>query len=134
MMFHRIHHVAIICSNYTVSRDFYVNTLGLRVVSETYREERQSHKLNLAFPDGTEIELFSFPSPPDRLTNPEARGLRHLALAVADLDAAVSHLAAKGIVAEMIRVDRLTGARFTFFRDPDDLPIELYEVGPSVQP
>lgn len=129
-MFHRIHHIAIICSNYAVSREFYVNTLGLRVVSETYREERQSHKLNLAFSDGTEIELFSFSNPPERPTNPEARGLRHLALAVADLDAAVTHLATKGTDAELIRVDSLTGARFTFFRDPDDLPIELYEVGP----
>jgi glyoxylase I family protein len=126
--FLRLHHVAIICSDYTQSRAFYVQTLGLRIVSESYRADRDSHKLNLALPDGAELELFSFPSPPERLTHPEACGLRHLALAVADLDGAMEGLVAKGVVFEPARVDGLTGQRFTFFKDPDGLPIELYEV------
>lgn len=126
----RLHHVAIICADYPRSRDFYTRILGLTVIAETHRAERDSYKLDLALPDGTQIELFSFPDPPPRPTRPEARGLRHLALAVADLDAAIAHLAAHGVAAEPARTDELTGARFTFFRDPDDLPIELYESHP----
>jgi glyoxylase I family protein len=122
-----LHHVAIICSDYARSRAFYVETLGLRVVSETYRAERRSRKLNLALPDGTQIELFSFPAPPARPTRPEALGLRHLAFRVRDLDAAIATLTTKGVAIEPVRVDELTGARFTFFADPDALPIEMYE-------
>jgi glyoxylase I family protein len=119
-----IHHVAVIASDYARSRRFYTEVLGLRVVSEVYRAERQSHKLDLQLPDGTQIELFSFPSPPARPSYPEACGLRHLALRVAD----VARLSAHGVGAEPVRVDPFTGALFTFFADPDGLPIEL--VGP----
>lgn len=125
--FLRIHHVAIICSQYDRSREFYVQTLGLRVVSEIYRADRGSHKLNVALPDGAELELFSFPSPPARPTQPEACGLRHLALAVLSLDRTMEMLGERGVVFETPRVDELTGRRFTFFKDPDGLPIELYE-------
>jgi glyoxylase I family protein len=123
----RLHHVAVIASDYARSKHFYTEILGLRVLAETHRAERRSHKLDLALPDGVQIELFSFPSPPPRPSYPEACGLRHLALAVADIDAALRELARHGVVAESVRVDELTGARFTFFPDPDGLPIELYE-------
>ncbi|MBC8010586.1 MAG: VOC family protein [Burkholderiales bacterium] len=123
----RLHHVAVIASDYGRSKHFYTEVLGLRVLAETHRAERRSHKLDLALPDGTQIELFSFPSPPPRPSYPEACGLRHLALAVPDIDAALRELARHGITAEPVRVDELTGARFTFFPDPDGLPIELYE-------
>jgi len=122
-----LHHVAIISSNYERSKHFYVHILGLEVVSELFREARQSYKLDLRLPDGAQIELFSFPSPPPRPSYPEACGLRHLALAVSDLDLAVSHLEQHGIKVEQIRVDELTSKRFTFFNDPDGLPLELYE-------
>lgn len=122
-----IHHVAIICGDYARSKRFYTEALGLRVVAETFRAERDSYKLDLALPDGTQLELFSFPEPPPRPSRPEARGLRHLAFAVADLDAAVRTLAARDIAVEAIRTDELTGRRFTFFADPDGLPLELYE-------
>ncbi|CAN4278159.1 VOC family protein [Pseudoxanthomonas sp. LjRoot125] len=122
-----LHHVAIIASDYARSKRFYVEVLGLRVVAEHYRAERDSWKLDLALPDGTQVELFSFPSPPPRVSRPEACGLRHLALRVVDLDAAVAHLHAHGVDSEPIRVDEYTGRRFTFFADPDDLPLELYE-------
>ncbi|MBD9470033.1 VOC family protein [Pseudoxanthomonas sp. PXM01] len=122
-----LHHVAIIASDYTRSKRFYTEVLGLRVVGEHYRDERDSWKLDLALPDGTQVELFSFPSPPPRVSRPEACGLRHLALRVTDLDEAVAHLNAHGVVTEPVRVDEYTGRRFTFFADPDDLPLELYE-------
>lgn len=123
-----LHHVAIICADYAVSKRFYVELLGLEVIAETYRETRQSYKLDLRLPDGTQIELFSFPDPPLRPTHPEARGLRHLSFAVKDLDSAIAHLQAHQIPTEPIRQDELTGKRFTFFSDPDELPLELYEV------
>jgi glyoxylase I family protein len=123
----RTHHVAIICSDYEESRRFYVETLGLEVVRETYRSSRASYKLDLRLPDGTQIELFSFPSPPKRPSYPEASGLRHLAFEVADLDEAVVELEGSGVKVEPIRVDEFTGKRFTFFADPDGLPLELYE-------
>jgi len=128
----RIHHVAIICSDYAASKAFYVNLLGLRVVAEHFREARQSWKLDLALPSGEQIELFSFPQPPARPSRPEACGLRHLALAVADVAASTAWLTAQGVAVEPIRVDEHTQRRFTFFADPDGLPIELYEaaVGP----
>lgn len=122
-----IHHVAIIASDYARSRRFYVEVLGLDVIAEHYRETRDSWKLDLRVDERTRIELFSFPSPPARVSRPEACGLRHLALRVADLDAAVSHLEAHGVAVEPIRVDEFTDRRFTFFADPDGLPLELYE-------
>jgi glyoxylase I family protein len=123
-----IHHIAIICSNYETSKRFYTEVLGLSIIREVYRESRQSYKLDLAIGDHYVIELFSFPQPPPRPSKPEAQGLRHLAFAVANLDAAVQHLNSKGVETEPIRVDEYTGKRFTFFSDPDDLPLELYEV------
>lgn len=123
----RTHHVAVICSDYDRSRRFYVETLGLEVVREVYRRERDSHKLDLRLPDGTQIELFSFPGPPERPSYPEACGLRHLAFEVADLDEAVRSLSARGLAVEPVRIDEHTGKRFTFFADPDGLPLELYE-------
>jgi glyoxylase I family protein len=121
-----IHHVAIIASDYARSRHFYTEILGLAVIAEVYREQRDSWKLDLRVGDGVQIELFSFPSPPPRVSRPEARGLRHLAFRVSDLDAAVEHLNDHGVAVEPIRVDEYTGKRFTFFADPDDLPLELY--------
>ena len=128
MNLRQIHHIAIICSDYAVSKDFYVQKLGLQVVQETYREQRQSYKLDLALDGLYQIELFSFPDPPPRRSQPEACGLRHLAIAVTDLEAAIAELNRKGISTEPIRTDALTGRRFTFFQDPDGLPLELYEV------
>jgi glyoxylase I family protein len=122
-----IHHVAILCSDYARSKRFYTEVLGLRVVAETFRAERASYKLDLALPDGTQLELFSFPNPPPRPSRPEACGLRHLAFAVTDLDAAVHALKTGDIAVDPIRTDELTGRRFTFFADPDGLPLELYE-------
>ncbi|WP_127561947.1 VOC family protein [Nioella ostreopsis] len=128
-MLQAIHHAAIICSDYTRSRAFYVDILGLQVVAETFRAERQSWKLDLALPDGSQIELFSFPGAPARPSYPEAQGLRHLAFRVADVAAAIDWLEAQGIAVEPIRVDDLTGRAFAFFSDPDGLPLELYEDG-----
>jgi glyoxylase I family protein len=122
-----IHHVAIICSDYAVSKRFYTETLGLTILGEVYRAERQSYKLDLALAGQYVIELFSFPEPPPRPSRPEALGLRHLAFAVADLDTAVAHLTGQGVITEPIRVDEHTGRRFTFFADPDNLPLEFYE-------
>jgi glyoxylase I family protein len=127
MMLLRTHHVAIIVSDYEVSKRFYTQALGLEVVSEVYREGRNSYKLDLRLPDGTQIELFSFPDPPRRPSYPEACGLRHLAFEVADIDAAIAQLRRQEVIAEDIRVDEHTGKRFTFFADPDGLPLELYE-------
>ncbi len=126
----RIHHAAIICSDYAVSKRFYSEVLGLRIVAEHLRVERNSYKLDLALPDGSQIELFSFPDPPPRVSRPEARGLRHLAFEVPDVRAATEALEAHGIAVEPIRVDEYTGRRFTFFADPDGLPLELYEAAP----
>ncbi|SHG41730.1 glyoxylase I family protein [Marinomonas polaris DSM 16579] len=123
-----VHHVAIICSDYLVSKRFYSEILGFRILKETYREERQSYKLDLAINDQQQIELFSFPSPPVRPSRPEAQGLRHLAFAVENLEDCIKHLNQQGVITEDIRLDELTGKRFTFFADPDDLPLELYEL------
>ena len=122
-----LHHVAVIASDYERSKAFYTGVLGLAVIAEIYRDHRQSWKLDLALPGGGQIELFSFPDPPPRTNAPEACGLRHLAFAVADVAAAVGELAAKGVACEPVRVDPQTGKRFTFFADPDGLPLELYE-------
>ena len=131
-MLQRIHHAAIICSDYESSKRFYVDVLGLKMVAENYRADRQSYKLDLALPSGEQIELFSFPDSPDRPSYPEACGLRHLAFAVADVAKCKAVLESRGVVVEPIRVDPHTQRRFTFFADPDGLPLELYEaeVGP----
>ena len=127
-MFKRIHHIAIICSNYEVSKDFYVNKLGFEIVAEVYREERQSYKLDLAVNGIYQIELFSFPTPASRPSRPEAAGLRHLAFEVDDVLVVSTALSEKGISTEAIRVDEFTGKKFTFFSDPDGLPLEIYQI------
>ncbi|MFZ6638587.1 VOC family protein [Undibacterium sp. TC4M20W] len=129
-MLKRIHHVAIICADYQLSKDFYTRILGLSIIAETYRSERASYKLDLALPDGSQIELFSFPDAPPRVSRPEAQGLRHLAFEVDDVAACKAMLEANGLEVEDIRLDELTGRRFVFFADPDDLPLELYEALP----
>jgi len=122
-----IHHVAVICSNYEVSKKFYTEILGLTIVEETYREARQSYKLDLAVNDRYQIELFSFPGAPPRPSYPEACGLRHLAFEVENIAEAIALLNSRGVSTEPIRTDDLTHKRFTFFTDPDGLPLELYE-------
>ncbi|MDD6794736.1 MAG: VOC family protein [Clostridiaceae bacterium] len=125
-MLNSIHHIAIICSDYKKSKDFYVNLLGLKIIREVYREARKSYKLDLQI--GTsQIELFSFENPPKRLTRPEACGLRHLAFEVDNIEDVVKHLVSNKVRCEEIRIDEFTGKKFTFFFDPDDLPVELYE-------
>ena len=123
----RIHHAAIICSNYQISKDFYTNILGLKVIAENYRSERNSYKLDLRVGENDQIELFSFPMPPQRVSNPEAAGLRHLAFEVSNIDESVSQLKLHNVAVEPVRVDEYTGKKFTFFRDPDGLPLEVYE-------
>lgn len=122
-----VHHIAIICTDYTRSKAFYTAILGLEIIREVYRAERDSYKLDLAVRGQYVIELFSFPDPPPRPSRPEATGLRHLAFAVADVEAAIRHLGAHQVACEPVRVDEFTGRRFTFFSDPDGLPLELYE-------
>jgi glyoxylase I family protein len=122
-----IHHVAIICTDYARSKQFYTEVLGLKIVREVYREQRLSYKLDLEVNGLYQIELFSFPDPPARPSRPEAAGLRHLAFEVDDVDEAVTHIKQHDIVVEPIRIDEFTGKRFTFFADPDGLPIEFVE-------
>ncbi|MED5617691.1 SMU1112c/YaeR family gloxylase I-like metalloprotein [Ideonella sp. BN130291] len=129
-MLRRIHHAAIICADYAVSRRFYTEVLGLAVLAEHYRAERDSYKLDLRLPDGGQIELFSFPNPPPRPSYPEARGLRHLAFEVDDVAECKRVLEARGVAVEAVRVDETTNRRFVFFADPDGLPLELYEAAP----
>jgi glyoxylase I family protein len=126
-MFRRIHHIAIICSDYEKSKRFYVEKLGFEVVCETFREERASYKLDLRVGGAYQIELFSFPNPPARLSLPEACGLRHIAFEVDNVQETARVLMAKGIQVEPIRLDEFTNKSFTFLRDPDNLPIEIYE-------
>lgn len=126
MQINKIHHVAIICSNYDISKKFYTEVLGLKVIREVYRKERDSYKLDLEIGD-SQIELFSFPNAPERLSYPEGRGLRHLAFEVDDIEKTVKELEEKGVRCEPIRVDEFTLKKFTFFEDPDNLPLELYE-------
>ncbi|MGG3733891.1 VOC family protein [Heyndrickxia coagulans] len=123
----RIHHIAIICSDYAKSKHFYVDCLGLEPVREVYRKEHDSYKLDLSVGSVYQIELFSFPDPPARPTFPEAAGLRHLAFETDDVEADKKRLEEMGIQVEEIRIDPLTEKKFTFFQDPDGLPIELYE-------
>ncbi|WP_446050763.1 SMU1112c/YaeR family gloxylase I-like metalloprotein [Zobellia laminariae] len=127
MAFNKVHHIAIICSDYQKSKHFYVEVLGLDIMTEVFREERQSYKLDLALNGEYIIELFSFPNPPQRPSRPEAQGLRHLAFEVDDVTLERQRLMDKGISVEPIRTDEFTGRKFTFFADPDDLPLELYE-------
>ena len=126
-MFNSIHHVAIICSDYNKSKDFYISILGFTIIAENYREERQSYKLDIKLANGDQLELFSFPEPAKRLSFPEASGLRHLAFSVESVEATCDYLVSKGIAVEDIRVDEFTGKKFTFFNDPDGLPLEIYE-------
>lgn len=122
-----VHHIAVICSNYQVSKRFYTEVLGCNIVKETYRAERDSYKLDLAIQDIYTIELFSFPNPPARNSRPESCGLRHLAFSVKNIEASIAALAAHGVSCEPIRIDEITNKKFTFFSDPDGLPLELYE-------
>jgi glyoxylase I family protein len=124
----RIHHIAIICSDYKICKQFYTDVLGFEIEREVFREARNSWKLDLKIAGQYQIELFSFPDPAPRPSRPEATGLRHLAFAVYDLEEAILFLSTKNVETEPIRVDEFTGKRFTFFADPDGLPLELYEV------
>jgi len=126
-MFSKVHHIAIICSDYQKSKHFYTEQLGLKVIKEVYRSERASYKCDLSLNGEYVIELFSFPTPPQRVSRPEATGLRHLAFEVNDIDAVVKLLNEKRIITEPIRIDEYTDRKFTFFSDPDHLPIEIYE-------
>lgn len=126
-MFKAIHHVAIICADYKKSKHFYTQILGLKIIDEHYRAERDSYKLDLALADGSQIELFSFPNRPPRPSYPEALGLRHLAFSVDDIEQAIEKLMQHNVSVEPIRVDEYTQKRYTFFNDPDDLPLEIYE-------
>jgi glyoxylase I family protein len=127
MKLKRIHHAAIICSDYSLSKRFYTDILGLSVVGEQYRAVRDSYKLDLALPDGSQLELFSFPNPPKRLSHPEACGLRHLAFEVDDVAAWKTKLESLDVAVEEVRLDEVTKRKFVFFADPDGLPLELYE-------
>ncbi len=126
-MFKKIHHIAIISANYEASKKFYTEILGLKILREVYRADRNSYKLDLGIGDAYIIELFSFPNPPKRLTNPESTGLRHIAFEVENLKEVLESLATHGVYAEPIRIDKCTQMKFTFIFDPDGLPIELYE-------
>ncbi len=127
-----IHHVAIICSDYERSKHFYVSVLGLEIIAENYREARKSYKLDLRLPDGAQLELFSFPAPAERPSRPEACGLRHLAFAVSSVEEFSDYLQSCEIEVESIQVDEYTGKKYTFFRDPDELPLEIYQVETEV--
>ncbi len=126
-MINKVHHIAIICSDFEVSKKFYTEILGLTIICETYRKERQSYKLDLALNGEYIIELFSFPNPPQRPTRPESAGLRHLAFEVDDMDEMIVFLTNHKIEVEPVRIDEITNKRFTFIADPDNLPIEFYE-------
>lgn len=128
LQLNKIHHIAIICSDYQKSKSFYTEILGLKIIREVYREERQSYKLDLAIGKDYCIELFSFPNPPKRSSNPEAQGLRHLAFEVNDIQTTRDFLVSKNVICEEIRVDEFTDKKFFFINDPDNLPIEFYEI------
>lgn len=127
-MLKSVHHIAVICSDYERSKQFYTKVLGFEILAENYRTERDSYKLDLILNGVYCIELFSFPNPPDRISMPEASGLRHLAFSVENIEDSISELASKNVLCEPIRIDEFTGKRFTFFADPDGLPIELVEI------
>ena len=126
MKLNSIHHIAIIVSNYEISKNFYVNILGFEIIRENYRKERNSYKLDLKI-GNSEIELFSMNECPKRLTRPEACGLRHLAFRVDNIEDVIAELNSNGIESEPIRIDEYTNKKFTFFKDPDGLPLELHE-------
>jgi glyoxylase I family protein len=128
MNIERLHHIAIICSDYERSKHFYTEILGFKIDSEVYRQERSSYKLDLSLNGQYLIELFSFPNPPQRPSRPEATGLRHIAFGVKDIEQSIEYLTSRSIIVEPIRIDEYTNKKFTFFNDPDNLPIELYEV------
>lgn len=123
-----IHHVAIICCDYDRSKKFYVEVLGFPIIQETFRAERNSYKLDLRVGENAQIELFSFPNPPERPSKPEACGLRHLAFKVDDIEETVDYLKSQGVETENIGIDEITAKKFTFFKDPDNLPLETYEI------
>ncbi len=127
LQLNKIHHIAIICSDYQKSKHFYTQILGLEVIQEIYRDERQSYKLDLALNGEYVVELFSFPNPPKRVSRPEASGLRHLAFEVDDIEVTRAFLVSQNIISEEIRVDEYSHKRFFFISDPDDLPIEFYQ-------
>ena len=127
-MLKKIHHIAIICSDYEKSKRFYTEILGFEISQEIYRKERQSYKLDLSLNGNYCIELFSFPNPPQRVSKPEPCGLRHLAFEVDNIESAIEILSNHNIKTEPIRLDEFTQKRFIFFEDPDQLPIELYEM------
>jgi glyoxylase I family protein len=127
MKLNKIHHVAVICSDYEKSKDFYVRILGLTPINEVFREERASYKLDLGVNGQYQIELFSFPDPAMRPNYPEAAGLRHLAFEVDNIEEAVQYLTRLQVNVEVVRMDPVTNKKFTFFADPDGLPLELYE-------
>lgn len=129
----RIHHAAIICSDYALSKRFYAEILGFTILAEHYRADRMSYKLDLALPDGSQIELFSFPGAPARPSYPEALGLRHLAFEVQDVAQCKRDLEQQGVAVEEVRRDEFTQKRFVFFADPDGLPLELYEAHVSLE-
>jgi glyoxylase I family protein len=123
----KVHHIAIICKDYAVSKKFYTEVLGFTIEQEIYRKERDSYKLDLSLNGQYVIELFSFPNPPSRPSRPEATGLRHIAFEVDDIEATVAELNKHQVAVEPVRIDEFTGKKFTFIADPDDLPIEFYE-------
>ncbi|WP_350317042.1 VOC family protein [Pectobacterium aroidearum] len=123
-----VHHIAVIASDYERSKAFYCDVLGFTLNHEVYRDARQSWKGDLSLNGCYTIELFSFPHSPARVSRPEACGLRHLAFAVADVEQAVASLEQSGVICEPVRIDPETQQRFTFFSDPDGLPLELYEI------
>ena len=123
----RLHHIALICSDYPTSKQFYTEILGFTILAEHYRVERQSYKLDLGIGQHYVLELFSFPNPPTRPSQPEACGLRHLAFAVNQPAQKRQELMAKGVVCEALRQDEYTNKTFFFCQDPDGLPIEFYQ-------
>ncbi len=123
----QLHHIAIICSNYEASKYFYTQLLGMEIIREVYREERNSYKLDLSLNGNYTIELFSFPDPPGRISHPEAAGLRHLAFEVTNIDTTIAYFEEQKIPIEPVRIDEFTSKKFTFIADPDGLPIEFYE-------
>lgn len=128
MKIENLHHIAIICSDYGRSKQFYTEILGFEIDNEVYRQERKSYKLDLSLHGKYLIELFSFPNPPARQTRPEATGLRHISFGVSDIHKSIEFLKSKNITTEPIRIDKFTNKKFTFFTDPDNLPIEIYEL------
>ena len=120
------HHIAVIASDWEAAREFYVNKLGFTIIQEVYRPA-QGDYLRMLRQGDTTLELFIRPDAPARVNNPEAKGLRHLAFHVEDIEPAVAWLNSLGIETEPVREDKVNGGRFTFFKDPDGLPLEFHE-------